>query len=591
MTKGRKRASAVRDHADATGGHASERGTGRATRAEVVIVAVLLGVQVALMLWIASRNSVTFDESFHVAAGVAAITQADFTSSLAQPPLARSLYGVASLVAGARQPDLHAGGLNDERRLGASFLVRNVDRYLRVFMAGRAAAIALTTALGFWLWFEARRRYGATAGVAALALWCFTPDVLAHGSLAGVDMPTALVVFGSVLAGGVWLESGRWRAWLLFATWVAAAVLVRFSAIQIVPVLLILAVLRGLQGRIAPLTKLVAGALLLLGVGWFAVNVAYHFQGFGTPLGLVELHSDRFMRLARDFPDVRVPLPKPFLQGLDLLSYLAQPGARQGYFLGEVRLNPDWRYFAVAVGVKWPIGLLGLLLFALANWCFRGREARKGTADLLVPAGVVAGAAMASGLGFGVRYLLPALPFLVVWVSGVFAARQREERPESRSPRWVSGRTRVAGALALLLLVPAEAARVLPYPLSFFNLIAGSPGAAERIVNDSNVDWGQGLVALRDEMKKRGIDRIHLAYHGTTAPEIYGVDYIPYLGGVPSPESDWLAVSSFIHVGHAARVATPRGYTDGALNLDTSGLAAVPIVARPGGCMLLWKIR
>jgi hypothetical protein len=590
MTR-RTSASSVRRIADATGLSLVDDRPGPTSRVEALLVSLFLAVHVALLFWVASRNSVTFDESFHLAAGVAAVSQGDFTSSLAQPPLARSLYGVAALLAGAHEPDSLAGGHNNERQLGASFLMRNLDRYLRVFLAGRAVAIVLTTALASWLWWEARRRHGATAGLVALAVWCLTPDVLAHGSLVGVDMPTTLVVFGTVLAGTAWLRSGDRHALLCVAAWTAAAVLVRFSAILIVPILLILAVVHSLRGRLAPLARLVPGAAILVVVAWVAINAGYRFQGFGTPLGHVELHSDRFLSVARDFPAVRVPLPTPFVQGLDLLSFLSQPGARQGYFLGQVTTHPDWRYFPVAVGVKWPIGLLALLALAATNWCFGGRNSRKGTAELLIPAAVIAGAAVASGLGYGVRYVLPALPFLIVWVSGIFTVQHRVERmPSSR--RWLMpSRMRFAAALALVLLVLTEAARALPYPLSFFNVISGPPGAGERILNDSNVDWGQGLIALRGEMNRRGITRVHLAYHGTTAPEIYGVDYIPYLGGEPGPESDWLAVSSYLHAGLAARVATPRGYTAAALILDTRGLAAVPIAARPAGCMLLWKIR
>lgn len=590
MKRGRH-ASAARGDVKVALGPAGGSASDRVSRREAVLVALLLSVLVALMFWVASRNSVTFDENFHLPAGVAAITQGDVTSSLAQPPLARSLYGAAALLAGAREPDPLVGGLNNERRLGASFLVRNVDRYLRVFMAGRAVAIMLTTLLGLWLWREARRRHGPMAGLVALTIWCFTPEVLAHGSLAGVDMPTALVLFGSVLGGSAWLESGGWRAWGGCALWFAAAVLVRFSSIQVLPILLILAVVRRVQGRLAPLVKLVPGAVGLLFVGWLAINAGYRFQGFGTPMGSIEVHSDRFIQLAGSLPRVPTPFPVPFVQGLDLLSLLAQPQVRQGYFLGAVTGESDWRYFPVAMGVKWPIGLLALLGLAAARWCLAGRDARRKSADLIVPAGIVVGAAVASGLGFGVRYLLPALPFLIVWIAGLFAARYREEQVRPHRGLPPPGGARLAVLLALVLLVPIEAVRALPYPLSFFNVFAARPGVGERIVNDSNVDWGQGLVALRDEIKRRGIGRVHLAYHGTTAPEIYGVDYVPYLGGVPGPESDWLAVSSFIHVGHAARVATPTGYTDFSLTLDTRGLGKLPIVARPAGCMLLWKIR
>jgi hypothetical protein len=44
---------------------------------------------------------------------------------------------------------------------------------------------------------------------------------------------------------------------------------------------------------------------------------------------------------------------------------------------------------------------------------------------------------------------------------------------------------------------------------------------------DSSTDWGQGLVALRQFMLARGIDRVALAYFGSALPEGYGIAYVP----------------------------------------------------------------
>src|SRR5262249_23576798 len=144
---------------------------------------------------------------------------------------------------------------------------------------------------------------------------------------------------------------------------------------------------------------------------------------------------------------------------------------------------------------------------------------------------VVLGVAMTSDLDYGLRYVFPILPFLAVWCASL-AAGGRMRRPR-RLP---------ALPWALLAPMALEGALALPYPLAFFNVFAGGPGRGDRIVNDSNVDWGQGLVALRDELRRRSIGKIHLSYHGTVDPALYGIDYAPYTGGVPGPESDWIAV-------------------------------------------------
>lgn len=557
------------------------------SRQEWSAVALLLSLHVALGVWVATRNSVTFDENFHLPAGVVALTRADFSSSLAQPPLARSLYGAAALAAGARLPDSSVALPNHERELGASFLVRNADRYTRVFLAGRLVAVLLSALLAAGIWRAARARYGATAGLVALAAWSFSPEALAHGSLAGVDIPTALVFFGATLAGAAWLGSGRWSDWLRTAPWFAAAFLVRFSAVQLGAVLVLQAAVLALPGRLAPRGRLLTGAAALACVVWLAVNAGYLFQGFGTPLGRIEFHSPPFLSLGRAMASVPAPLPEPYLRGLDYLAFLAQPGIKEGYFLGEVTKQADGRYFPVAMAVKWPLGLLLLVALRACLVPLRRWSPSVEDALLLVPALVVVGAAMAANLGYGVRYVLPALPFLVVWASGL--ARARVPAGGHSGRRGGGGWSAVAVVLALA--IPLEAARSLPYPLSFFNAFASGPGAGERIVNDSNVDWGQGLVALRDDMRRLGIRSVHLAYHGTTAPELYGIQYVPYTGGPPGPESDWLAISSYLHVGLAGRIATPAGYSPMAIRYDTRAMWNARPAAHPAGCMWLYRIR
>jgi hypothetical protein len=143
--------------------------------------------------------------------------------------------------------------------------------------------------------------------------------------------------------------------------------------------------------------------------------------------------------------------------------------------------------------------------------------------------------------------------------------------------------------LACAVLQAAEVALAAPWYLSFFNWPAGGPGGGYELVNDSNVDWGQGLIALREELRRRGIARVHLAYHGTADPALYGIDYVPYLGGDPGPESDWLAVSSYYFVGLTQRMMTPRGRT-GFIAFDFSGMRDVRPEARAGGSIYLFRL-
>jgi hypothetical protein len=47
------------------------------------------------------------------------------------------------------------------------------------------------------------------------------------------------------------------------------------------------------------------------------------------------------------------------------------------------------------------------------------------------------------------------------------------------------------------------------------------------------VDWGQGLIALRDYMREEGLERVRLSYFGSALPEAYGIAYEPLPSFLP----------------------------------------------------------
>ena len=538
----------------------------------------LLVLHAALAVWVSARNSVSFDEGFHLSAGVAAITRGDFTSSCAQPPLPRVLAGAAALLAGARPPQAGYAQPGNERLLAEGFMRANAAKFHRVFMAARLVTTLCSLVLAWLLWRLARRWAGELGGLLALAAYALAPEALAHASVVSVDMPTALLFFATSLTGARFLRTGRWRDFAALAACWAAAFLTRFSAVQLYAVLILLALVHAALGRLARPRVAALGLLALPLVALVALTAGYLFQGVGVPLGSLPFISPAFVALARQFPGVPAPLPAPYLLGLDGLSALAQPGLKASYLLGAVRRSHDWRYFPVALAVKWPLGLLALMLLRMVHVAVGGARRAVRELTLLVPALVVLVWSMSTNLDYGVRYLLPVLPLLCVWAALIAAPAGAGLRRAGRA--WPLAAALCVGAEAL------ESARAMPYPLAFFN-----PFGSDRIVNDSNVDWGQGLIALREELRDLHIGRVHLAYHGLVDPAVYGIDYVPYVGGTPDSTSDYLAVSSYFLVGLPARTMTRRGSSEQLLLLQMGPLLHETPLSRPAGCMYLFRIR
>src|SRR5262245_19698969 len=174
-------------------------------------------VPALLVIWVSRENSVTFDENFHVPAGVRILHAGDFATSYAQPPLPKTLYAAAALLAGARDPDARQAGPGRERFVGYTFMRANADRYQRVYGAARLVALGFSLALALLVWQSARAWHGPRAGLIALGLWAVLPESLAQASLAGVDLPTALTFFGAALAWLEFLRRGSWKSGAIVA--------------------------------------------------------------------------------------------------------------------------------------------------------------------------------------------------------------------------------------------------------------------------------------------------------------------------------------------------------------------------------------
>jgi hypothetical protein len=549
-------------------------------RGEKGLAAGLLVLHAVLALWVARENSVTFDENFHVPAGVRILRAADFETSYAQPPLPKTLYGIAALAAGARDPDPAQAGPGRERFVGYTFMRANADRYQRVYGAARLVAIAFSLTLGAMIWRTARRVYGARAGLVALALWTVLPEALAHGSIAGVDLPTGLTTFGVALSWCAFLRTCTWKAWTFVALWIAAAFLTRFSSIQLLPAVLGVTAAATWRKQVTDPRRVWIGLALLPVVALAAIDLGYLLQVSLRPLSAWTFQSETFKGVQQAAPWLRLPLPDAWLGGVDYVSLLAQPGAKHSYLFGEVRLRHSWAYFPVAIAVKWPLGLLAGIAWSTVS---RLRERRplelEELAMIAFPA-VILFSCVAANLDQGVRYALPILPFAIVGAARLAAPRRPGE-----------GALRPVLVLAMVAAVAVESARALPYPLAFFNTLGGGPGRGDRIVNSADVDWGQGLVALRRDLERLGIRKVHLAYHGTVDPALYGIDYEIYTGGEPGPESNWLAVSSYFFVGLPARLTTMRGMSESAVSYDFAELRRREPAARSGYCMYLFRLR
>jgi 4-amino-4-deoxy-L-arabinose transferase-like glycosyltransferase len=465
-----------------------------------------------------------------------------------------------------------------------------------------------------------RGRGSEAAGILALVLWCFGPNILAYGHLITPDMGAAAL---GVAAGYVywkWLKVPTWHGALAAGFVLGLAELTKFTLVVFVPVWVVLWLVRRcscqwpvVSGQLAPgsaggwagspahlltpspaeqtpsprhgesrrtrpapkgrgrevrreLAQLAAAFLVCL----FTINLGYAFDQSFVPLGNYSFVSEALAGKQEPKPalsvvgnrfhdtllgSLPVPLPKDYLQGIDYSRFEFERGMRS-YLNGQWKHGGWWYYYLDAMAMKIPLGTLAIGALALVLMAAGGRRNSEGGRRNGEESGVrsqesaVAGSSFIvhhssfaaayrlglldecaiwlpglailtlvssqTGYNHHLRYVLPAFPFLLIGISRAALAFDYKH--------WILAA--LVGIAALQSTV--SSLRVFPHSMSYFNELGGGPlGGHEHLVN-SNIDWGQDLLYLRDWLAAHlEAKPLHLSYFGGVNPKLVGIDSQP----------------------------------------------------------------
>ncbi len=482
-----------------------------------------------------ASTSITFDEKFYLNCGLQTVHDGVVDPRLAAEgvaPLPVLITYVPALWFQSREarPEMWEPGLNDRQRISG-------PRLLNPILVG----LPLIGLVFVWL---ARRRGILTATAGTAVLVC-SPTITAHGALATTDLCSALFSLIAILTTGWYVKqpSGRRLFWLALA--LAAAMSAKYSAVFLLPVIgLMLFCSRFRTQRDATggsIMSVFPGALgwslgryALLWLMFLPLWRGMHGFGFTGPLKNVPLAetpddspwvkllgrgpvADWIMDRAHE--DWYRPAP---VAGV-LFQYLHNQGGHVSFLMGQRSQNGWWYYFPCAFAFKsTPVELLltcalaGLLLMTLRHpvraWTMLDADRQV----MLLSLVVVIALAMSAHINIGHRYLILLYPLLIMLAFDRLGASWGEQpwRPI---------------ALALLLVAGQAASHlpIGPYDLAYFNRLAGGPEHGWRLLVDSNIDWGQDLPALRQELERLQPARPVLQYFGKAIPAAYGVQAEP----------------------------------------------------------------
>lgn len=477
----------------------------------LVVVALLAEMAVA-MVTTAVKQTPTIDEPVYVGTAEIYLQQRSLRYNPEHPPLGKLLIASGTAFADAH---LDRAFVGDQTELGRHLLYESGNDPWRLMLLARLPMIVLTLLFGLVVLAFARDLAGPVGGLVALGLYAFSPDIIAHGSLATLDVPMAGFLLTSVWL--LWRARRRPRLCLPLAGGaLGAAVATKMSALPAVPVLLLLVVLSvcsarrthnpGPRERMRLLVLGVAAAsvvaLVAIAVVWATYLAVDPQLRWARPENLPVTHGLRARVVDR------LPFPEPYRDGMRI-QFGFENMTWSGFLFGRHYHGSLWYYLPAALLIKTPLGMLALWSTG-AVATVRVPRLRPAAPYVLVPPVVLLAAALTGSRDLGVRYALFMPVFLAVAAAGVTAFRRRSAH--------------IATA-ALILFVAVSSLRTYPYYLPYSNEAFGGPARTHLRLHDSNVDWGQDLGRLAARLRQRYPDeKIWLVYKGSGVPSFYGID-------------------------------------------------------------------
>ena len=525
------------------------------------IAVALLAIMAALMLPAARNDSATVDETTFLSTGYTYLRGHRYHFSPEHPPVSQMLPALPLLFMDINYSD-NARALLEGRAgypwtrpwfgpvrawqeyfpngrdnwyfwavpegqlFGQMFVYDGKNDGDSLMFAGRCVQILLTLAVGALIFFWVRQATANEfAALCSLALWVFNPNALAHGHLITTDIGVTLAMSAAIFLFASFLESPTNRNMALCGVVTGVALLMKFTAITLAPMYV---VLTALSWKKLGAAKVNIAKMAAIGfAATWAVVLLVNFPRWLPAPPMPEAQATA-LGVPGWFQGFRpLLIPPDFFKGLALTLGHSKTG-HEGYLLGEWSQQGWWYYYPVTLFLKSPLAFSVLLVIATVMFLKNRARTRPLEWAAWTCAALFLLAAMTSKVNIGVRHLLPMFPLLTVGIGCAIP----------RLKQWLVGSLVAWQAVICLLCAPLY--------LQFFTEAVGGADNGYKYLIDSNYDWGQDAKRLKAFLDERHIGQIYLDYFGTQ----YSIEYLK----IPNTRIDaekarqivqgWLVVSA-----------------------------------------------
>jgi 4-amino-4-deoxy-L-arabinose transferase-like glycosyltransferase len=508
-----------------------------------LVFGLLLAVHLGCGLHSARTKTVTHDEIWHLPVGLLHWRTGEFQQDVLNPPLTRLWAAIPAAITGV---EVNPG--RDATDIAQRF-VREHDDYRRWYVWGRCFNLVCSLLTAWIVYRWAGEWFGPTAAILAGTFFCTCPNIVAHSSLVTPDAGLMLGYVASLWLFLSWRSDPTWRRAVVLGIVLGLTQTTKFTAILLYPLLAVLMLARFAAPVAVSWRRTGLQVLAITGASLLVWNAVFLFRGTGQPLSRYVAESQTLKMLQAivgSLGELPCPLPRDYVAGVDRQKWVMEQ-AHPAFLNGRWSISGFPDYFLRTLQYKLPHGLQlavipGFLLVLLRrgeSGCFSRLSV------LLLPTAALLGVASFSTMQLGVRYVLPALPLLMILASRVGLSLEVMRPAGRRAAVW------------LVIAVSLSSLRHHPHHLAYFNEAAGGPAGGRHHLLDSNLDWGQDLHLVREFMDQQQLDEIGLVYFGTLPAERLGIRYQISRGREPEP--GWHAVSVNYVMGRPHLLREPAG--------------------------------
>jgi len=453
-----------------------------------LIFITLIIFEFFLLIVSSFKNSMTFDEIVYAPAGLSYLEKRDFRLNLEHPPCGKYLLSIPLYIFGFKG-DYESQFFKEQNQIkfGKNFYFEKGN--LKALNISRFVTIFITIIFSISVYLFVLKIFGKGCAIFSLIFFILYPDTIAHGSLATTDMFFSFFFFLSICFFYFFLKNFKNKYLFLTAISSSFTILTRHQGLFLFPFYFLILFYNLIKRKIS-FKKVLVFSLIFIIFLYSFIWIFYFFKSYVYLKG-----AEKKLWL----------LPSAYVNGIFVSKNLISK--RLSFFLGEIQTKNSKIFYIFSFFLKTPISIIILLFLSPFFKIFDKTKFFLFSFFFFFLISSIISPVSSH------RYILFIYPFVFI-ISSIVSI-------ELMKKNW--------DKIFLFILISFNIYsffRFFPYPLSYVNEFIKKDKAYFYFV-DSNLDWGQGLIALKKYIEKEKIDEIYLSYFGTAKPKYYGINFIP----------------------------------------------------------------